>query len=403
MGPRRGTKKLSRQAANDDLGAGGIRLGQLRGIEIRLHPSLAVIFALIVFSLGSGLFQEWHPGWSNLLRWTTAFAAGVLFFGSLLAHELAHSLVAQARDIRVPRITLFVFGGMARLEREPDTPGTELLIAVAGPVTSLALGLTFTALGVSLAPAGFEEGIQQHPEAALAGLGPIATLLLWLGPINLMLGVFNLVPGFPLDGGRVFRALLWWRTGSFETATRWAVRAGRGFALLLMGFGIFQALGGGIVGGLWLVLIGWFLANAARASLLELAVRKSLDGLLVADIMRTHFETTEPDRPLIEFSERYLQRSEQRVWPVVCEGAPVGFIFFGDVEAVPEAERRRLNVRDVMRPIDRSVAPAEDANDVLPLMAEGRPVAVTEDRRLVGLLQAGDVARWLALHSARTA
>ena len=163
---------------------GGMSLGRLDGIQIRLDFSVLIVFALVVYSLGASLFPRWHPNWGAALTWGTAFTAGVLFFASLLAHELSHSVVAKLRGIPVPRITLFVFGGVSELEREPNTPATEFLIAIVGPAMSALLGIAFTGLGTTLAGAEFSDELLADPEAAMAQLGPGATLFLWLGPIN---------------------------------------------------------------------------------------------------------------------------------------------------------------------------------------------------------------------------
>ncbi|HKJ87871.1 MAG TPA: site-2 protease family protein, partial [Gammaproteobacteria bacterium] len=242
----------------------GIRLGSVAGIEIRMDWSLLAIFLLILVSLGAGSFPMLHPQWSPLLVWGTAFVASVLFFASVLAHELSHALVGRIYGITVRRITLFIFGGLAHMEDEPRQWRGELLMALAGPVTSLALGVGFVVLG-NLA-VGPEAVNPARPEETLAGLSPAATMLFWLGPVNIILGVFNLVPGFPLDGGRVLRAVMWGVTGNMRRATRWASRAGQGFAWLLIFTGVslilgvrLPFLGTGPLNGLWLAFIGWFL------------------------------------------------------------------------------------------------------------------------------------------------
>ena len=226
-----------------------VRVGSIAGIRIHLDFSLFIIFAVVVTMLGGNLFPGWHPDWGLAQTWATALAAGVLFFLSLLLHELAHSLVARRFGIPVQRITLFLFGGMAEIEAEPASPRIEFLIAIAGPATSLALGFFFTLLGSEIAGPGFTELLAEDQEAALAGLSPAATLLFWLGPVNILLGLFNLVPGFPLDGGRVLRAALWWINGDLYRSTRLAADAGRVFGWLLMILGTAQALSGAFLQG----------------------------------------------------------------------------------------------------------------------------------------------------------
>jgi Zn-dependent protease len=327
-------------------------------------------------------------------------AAGVLFFASLLAHELAHSVVAQLRGIRVPRITLFVFGGVSELEREPNTPATEFLIAIVGPAMSALLGFAFTWLGAMLAGADFAGDVFKDPEAAMTHLGPGATLFLWLGPINFMLALFNLVPGFPLDGGRVLRAILWGISGDLRSATQWASNMGRAFAWVLMGLGVLQALGGAFVQGVWLLLIGWFLNNAARNSYVQLLVQQAFDELIVGNLMRTHFEVIDPDLTLEAFVNEFLLRSAQSAWPVVEDGKTVGLITFDDVQACSENDRVTQTVRDLMSPIDARLSPDVGGRDALRALAESErdPLPVMKGEHIVGLLHRGDITRWLALH-----
>jgi len=378
----------------------GIRLGAIHGIEIRLDVSVLIIFSLVVYALGAGLFPEWHADWGYGVTWTTAIAAGLLLFASLLAHELAHSVVAQSRGIAVPRITLFVFGGLSEMEREPDTPAAEFAIAIVGPLTSFVLGIIFSLLAYSLGGPGFADQLEADPETAIAALGPLATLLMWLGPVNLVLGVFNLIPGFPLDGGRVFRATLWWLTGDLGRATEWAANAGRGFAWLLMGLGVVQALGGFVVQGLWLVLIGWFLNNAARSSYMQLQLRQALEWLTAGDLMRTHFETVQANLPLPEFIDEYLLRSAQAGWPVLDGERPVGLIDFERVRATDPTDRETLSVGGAMGTIGESVTKGLSGREALKILlhSERDPVPVIEAGQVIGLLYRDDIVRWLALH-----
>ena len=375
-------------------------LGRIFGIQIQLDPSVLIVFALVVYSLGASLFPRWHPSWDAALLWSTALAAGFIFFASLLAHELSHSVVAKLRGIAVPRITLFVFGGVSELEREPDTPATEFLIAIVGPAMSALLGVAFTWIGTAGAGLGFTDQVFKDPGEAMAHLGPVATLFLWLGPINLMLAVFNLVPGFPLDGGRVLRAMLWGISGDLQRATLWASNMGRAVAWTLMGVGVLQGLGGALMQGVWLLLIGWFLNNAARNSYTQLLVQQALDELVVGNLMRTHFEVVPPDLPLDAFINDLLLRSAQSAWPVVEDGKAVGLISFDDARASNEAERAHQTVRKVMKPIDDRVRPDLGGRDALRILAESDtdPLPVMQGEHIAGLLHGSDIARWLALH-----
>ena len=380
--------------------ARGLRLGKIHEIEICLDISLAIIFFLVIYSLGVGLFPQWHPTWGPALAWGTATAAGVFFFSSLLAHELAHSIVAQRHGIAVPRITLFVFGGVSELEGEPQSPGTEFRIAIVGPVTSLVLGAVFTLAGTGLAGGDFVDALQADPEGAMASLGPGATLLLWLGPINVMLAVFNLIPGFPLDGGRVLRAALWWLSGDLRRATEWASRVGRGFAWGLMGLGAWEALAGALVQGLWLLLIGWFLNNAARSSYMQLLLTQAMESLTVKDLMRTRFESVQLDAPLQAFIDQKLLRSDQIAWPVLRDRVPVGLIGLESIRSALRAERPPETVGDAMVGIEDSIGSNVRGRDALKLLVASKsdPIPVLESGQLVGLLFHADLMRWLALH-----
>lgn len=387
--------------------AGGLGLGRILGVEIRLDLSLLVIFALVTFNLGAGVLPRWHPAWSPVAVWALALGAAVLFFASLLTHEMAHALVARRMDVPVRRITLFLFGGLAHLEGEPKSPKAEFLIAVVGPATSLVIGALATAAGVWLAGPALELGVVEGPEAALAamhGLGPLATVLLWLGPVNLFLGLFNLVPGFPLDGGRVLRALLWGATGDLTRATRWASWSGQGVAWVLMGVGVMNVLGGGLVSGLWLVLIGWFLNNAARTSYQQLLVRQALEDVPVTRLMRTQLDRVGPELSVDELVREHVMVSDQHAFPVESQGVLQGLVSFEDLRKVPQADWVRTPVGAVMTPLDElaALSPDADGEQALEQLAqrdvEQLPV-LDEEAHLLGLVRRQDLVRWLALQS----
>ncbi len=383
----------------------GIVLGRLFGIEIRLDLSVLVIFFLVAVSLGQGLFPVWHPDWGFTITWACAIGAAVVFFVSLLLHELSHSLVARAHGIEVPRITLFLFGGMAEMAAEPKSPRAEFLIAIVGPMASMALALAFGVLGSLLTPPGFAEMVIEDPEGAISTLGPLATVCVWLAPVNLALAVFNLVPGFPLDGGRVLRAFLWWLTDDQLRATRMASISGRVFAGALMVFGIVNLIWGRALEGVWFLIIGWFLGHIAESSYKQLLLRSALRGLVVGDLMRTHFESTTRDTPLEQFIDRQLLRSAQALWPVLVGDSLVGYVSQADIARRAESDRIRLRVGDVMRAADTVsvLSPRLTGPDAFELLAEtaDEPLPVVDGGKVVGLLHASDIFRFLALHQMR--
>lgn len=377
-----------------------LRIGRLFGIDICLDASVIIIFALVVWILGGHVFPSWHPDWSTGLCWLTGLAAGLLFFLSLLLHELAHSVVARYHGIAVPRITLFMFGGMSEMQEEPTSPNTEFWVAIVGPAMSLFLGFLFTGLANGLAPPEFAELLLEDQEAALASLGPVPTLLFWLGPVNFLLAIFNLVPGFPLDGGRVLRAALWWGTGSLEKATRWAASGGRVFGWFLMILGALQVLSGAFQG-LWLVLIGWFLTSAATASYSQLMMRRTLQGQRVGDVMRTHFEYVDAGMSVEEFVDDYLLKSNQRLWPVTEDGELAGFASLEIIQDLAAGERESYRLRDIMQTNieERTVDADADAMKALEgLSLRDTPMAVIRGDEVVGLVSQDDVLKWLTLH-----
>jgi Zn-dependent protease len=383
----------------------GIRLGRIRGIEIFADWTLLVVFLLIAYSLAAGVFPAWHPDWETPLALATGLGAALLFLASVLVHELAHALVGRLGGVRVRRITLFMLGGIAHLEAEPRTWRTEFVMAAAGPVTSFVLGFMFLWLAAVVAgPIDTE-----HPDAALAALSPLATLLLWLGPVNLLLAAFNLLPGFPLDGGRVLRALLWGATGSLRKATRWASWGGRAFGGLLVATGLLMlfglvvpGLGGGPWSGLWLMFIGGFLHSAAVASYSELVVKETLEAVPVARIMQTRLTRVDPDVTVRRLAEEHMMASGQRVLPVERDGRFLGLVSLSDLQKSEQRAWSRMSAAEIMTPVERLawVPPGADAGEALAELARRNvnQLPVLDNGRLVGLLRREDVIKWLALH-----
>jgi Zn-dependent protease len=384
----------------------GLCLGRIAGVEIRLDPSLVIIFLLITVLLSMGLLPSWHPDWSAALRLFTAAAAAVLFLVSVLLHELSHAIVGRSLGMRIERITLFVFGGIAHLEDEPATWRTEFAMAIVGPITSVAIGI------LCLLLAGPIEIDPAAPLQSIAQLGPVPTLLMWLGPVNILLAAFNLVPGFPLDGGRVLRSLLWGASGDLQRATRWASLVGQAFAWLLIGSGLAMILGlqvpvfgSGLVGGLWLALIGWFLNNAAMMSYRQVVLNESLRDLPVTRVMYTDYSTVASDDSVHELVEKRLLHSSQRAFPVQQHGGFVGLACLEDANRVPRDEWQHTQVGDIMTERQRlhTLPPAAMASEALKLLGEHRinQIPVVADDRLLGLVTRENIVTWLVINAPR--
>lgn len=385
---------------------GGFRLGALLGVDVHVDVSLVVIFALIVTNLGGGLFPRWHPDWPRAMCWLVAMVAAALFFVSVLAHELSHAVVARRNGIRVSHITLFLFGGVAHLESAPPTPKSELLMAIVGPVTSAVIGAAAIALGTFLAGPLWTDAAAGEEAAAMAlsRLGPLTTLLLWLGPVNVSLAVFNMVPGFPLDGGRVFRSIVWAITGDLTKATRWAAGAGQLFGWMLIALGAARFFQGAMANGLWLVLIGWFLTTAARSSMSDQLTRDALADVPVRLVMRTQLESVSPESTVAAFVREHSTRSDQTAFPVEHGGKIMGLVTVDDVRRIDRAAWSHTPIVDVMTPLERLVTLPPDAGAAraLEALAESdvEQIPIVEDAHFMGMVRRSDLVRWLSLQGA---
>ena len=385
----------------------GFSIGHIFGINIRVDWSWLLIFVLVLWNL-STVFGGAHPDWGPALTWGTALVAALLFFGSVLAHELAHSLVARARGIPVRGITLFLFGGVSNIQREPPSAGAEFIMAIVGPLTSVVLGAALLAIGVF--SAGPVTDVTANPNQFLASLGPVTTLLLWLGSVNIVVGLFNMIPAFPLDGGRVLRSIFWAISDNLRQATRWASWIGQGIAWLMilagigMVFGLqLPLLGSGPINGLWLVFIGWFLNSSASRSYQQVVVQDMLEDVPVRRIMRTNPPTVPPDISIANLVHEYVMGTDDHSFPVVDGGHLVGMICLHDVRDVPRAEWDTTLVRDVMTPEASliTVRPEEDAAEALQRLQQQdvRQLPVIRNGSLEGLVRRRDFVRWLQLES----
>ena len=312
----------------------GLKIGRILGIPIYLHASWVIIFFLITFSLAMQFTQE-HPRWSATQHWTVGIVTSLLFFASVLFHELAHSVVAQYYKIQVVSITLFIFGGVARIGREPSKAIQEFNIAVAGPLASFFLYGVFYGL------------TRIFPYSEMLG-----ALAAWLAFINVRLASFNLIPGFPLDGGRIFRAIVWGSTKNYVRATRMAGTSGKLVAYGIILYGAWHAMRGEWSAGLWLVFIGWFLLNAAQESVAQVAIRETLAGLSAADVMSHEVPTVEGHITLEEYGAEVL-RTGRRCHLVLHDGRLVGMMNVHTLNAVPRNEWAHNSVQSAMIPRDK--------------------------------------------------
>ena len=363
-------------------------LGRIAGIEIGLNWSWLAIFALIVWSLAVGVFPSTNPGLSDGTYVAMGIVAAVLFFTSLVLHELGHALEARREGMEIEGITLWLFGGVAKFRGMFPSAGAELRIAIAGPLVSLLIGVVFVLIAWGL----------DLPEA-------VDGVAAWLGYINLVLLVFNLIPALPLDGGRVLRAALWAARGSFAWATRLAASIGRGFGYLFIAAGIGLLIFQGVFSGAWLAFIGWFLLQAAGAEARYLAARQALGGLRVRDLMVREPVTVRPDLTLGQFMDDVVWARRYTTYPVVEDGRAVGLLPFRCVAEVPRSEWDRRRVGDCMLPRERVpvLEEEEDLTEALQELSEG-PVQrglVLDGDRLAGFLSISDLARALEVGGVR--
>ncbi|MEU5591826.1 site-2 protease family protein [Streptomyces sp. NPDC020298] len=365
-----------------------VSLGRIAGVRVGLNWSVLVIVVLVTVTLARGRFPDAHPGHSPTLYWALALLTAVVFLCSLLAHELAHAVVARRNGVQVDGITLWMLGGAARLHGEAPTPGAELRIAGVGPLTSLVTGGVLAAVAAGL--------------DALNTSGLLVEAIGWLSAINILLAVFNALPAAPLDGGRLLRAYLWHRTGDRLRATRGASAAGRALGWFLVVTGFAAVLFAGALSGLWLALIGWFLIGAATAEARQADMRGVLGGVPVSRVMTADPTTVPATATLADFlAEGPFGHYRHSAFPVLAaDGSVAGLLTVRTVDATPPRARTDTTVREVMRPLDDIVtaAPGEPVLDLLPRLETSpvRRALVLDEGRLVGILTIADVARALS-------
>jgi len=379
---------LSRPSAGDGVAKrrerrmdGNFTIGRFGGIEVRLNWSLLAIFALIVWSLTDGVFPSQNPGLSHGTYLAMGIVAALLFLASILLHELGHSWVARREGIEVDSITLWLFGGVSQFKGRFTSPGAEFRVAVSGPLVSIALGVLFVLIALA------------HPPSAVDGVAA------WLGYINLILAVFNLLPASPLDGGRVLHAALWRARGDFAWATRVASEIGQGFGYLFIALGLAMFIFQGSFSGAWLAFIGWYLLQGARAEARYVATEQALGGLRVRDLMVRDPVTVDADSTIGRFMDDVAWSHRFTTYPVLDGGRPVGLLAFASVAAIPRAEWDTRRVRDTMISLEEVPQLTEDEPAVDALTELSAPRAnralVVDDGHLAGLLSITDVARAL--------
>lgn len=366
---------------------GALRIARFFGFEIRLDLSWFILFFLVIWTFGQAVFPQRAPGLSTTVYLAMAWVGALLLFASVLLHELAHSAVARARGVPVEGITLFIFGGMARIRSEATNPKDEFLITVVGPLSSAAVGLGLLVMARL---------------AALLGLGrPAIEVLSYLALLNFVLAAFNLIPGFPLDGGRLLRSMVWHLTQDVRKATRWASLSGRGLGFLMIGLGIVGLFRGTIVGGIWLIFIGWFLAHAADASYRQVMLGRILEAVATREAMTRNPESVAPDLPLRDLVDDHFLRRRYGAYPVQDrDGKVLGLITLSQVKKVERHRWPVTTVREAMSPLSDAVTarPEDPLSEVLAKLERagvGRALVIDSNERLVGLISRSDLATWL--------
>ena len=364
---------------------GGIEIFKVAGIQVAIDYSWLVIFALILWSLASGYFPGQYPGYSTANYWLVGLVATILFFGSVLAHELCHAAMGNRLGEEVHRITLFIFGGMAELEHEPENAVDELKIAAVGPLSSLVIAGIFWLIA--------------------RGVGAAGTLALWkavfsyLAFINLALALFNLLPGFPLDGGRILRAALWMRWGDLRRATAAAADWGNTIAWGLIAFGAMEIFAGALIGGMWLIFIGLFLRSAASSGYQNLIAEQAMSGARVREVMVRDPIVLNPDETVADAIENYFLRYGFGGFPVAVDGKALGVVALAQVRDCPASERASRRIGQVMRPADGTIeiAPGAAVLDAIRQMvaADIGRLLVVDNGILAGLITRTGVTRYV--------
>ena len=362
---------------------GTYKIGRVLGIEVSVHWSWVFIFVLITWTFATGILEEFYPEWSGSRRWVVGGGISLVFFLSILAHELSHSLLARRYGIPVSSITLFVFGGVSNLTKEPENARQEFLIAIVGPLTSFAV-----AIGLGIAAV-----VLNSIDDGASGVAE------YLAIINFSIGVFNLIPGFPLDGGRVLRSVFWAQKRNLLDATRIASTVGQLVAFMIMALGVVAFLFGPVITGVWLFLIGNFLRAASAASYEQLFMDTVLKGVPASGVARQDFVSVAPDLTLAELVEEHVLAGHGRCYPVMAGDELLGLVTLTDLREVPRDSWQTTTVYRAMTPFSklRTVGPRDDLPRVLAQMAAGdiNQVPLVDGKILLGLIHRSDVIRYI--------
>lgn len=385
-----------------------LSLGRYFGFQLKAHWSLLIIFALIATHIGFAVLPEWHPDWSIGLTAGVAIAASIVFFASIAIHEFAHAIAARGYGLEVSSITLFIFGGVSNIETEPNSPGSEAVIAIVGPLTSFVLGVAMLGLTGFLVPD--LQAIQDDPLQFLGSLGPLTTILLWAGPVNLILAIFNMIPAFPMDGGRVLRSIVWGFVGEIEKATVIAATFSRFFSWAFIGVGVamifgvqIPLFGSGLINGLWIAVIGWFIGRAAKSTVIMQQMRNALEGVSSRAVASEDVHTVDASSRLQQVVDDYVGgKAGDRV--LVEEGGRlVGVLKIDDVKSVQREQWSETEVRAVMsaREEVETLDADTDAFDAFKEMqkrgAPEIPITGSNDE-LEGVLRLQDFMRWMRVY-----
>jgi Zn-dependent protease/CBS domain-containing protein len=369
----------------------GIPIGKIFGITIRLHYSWFIIFVLVTWALTASYFPSYYPSWSVGTRIAAGLITSLLFFGSVLAHELMHSIISQRQGVPVKDITLFILGGVSQITEEPKEPKHEFNMAIAGPLTSLVIG------GIMW---GVFFGIHQINNPVAEFVTPI---VYWLGYINLALGIFNLIPGFPLDGGRVLRSLLWWRNRNLKSATRIASTIGRVVGFLFIFGGIYLIFTSYWLNGLWIAVIGWFLESAANNSYRQLLLQDMLRGHIASEVMSRDCVLVPPDTTVERLVNENILTSGRRCFPVVANTKVMGLMTLHNIRAIPREQWGAATVKEAMTPFDklRWVRPEDELSSVFRILTENdiNQVPVVRDGQIVGMVTRENLLNFVNIRS----